>query len=74
MMEMYQSGFRVERSTMDPVVCLEHDVRKAQVNPETVAAEFFDIKKAYDMLWKEGLLIKMCLLNIGGKMFNLSKD
>lgn len=49
-MEMYQSGFRVERSTMDPVVCLEHDVRKAQVNPETVAAEFFDIKKAYDML------------------------
>lgn len=59
---------------MDPVVCLEHDVRKAQVNPETVAAELFDIKKVYDMLWKEGLLIKMHLLNIGGKMFNWTKD
>jgi len=40
---------------MDPVVCLEDDIRKAQVNKETVAAVFFDVEKAYDMLWREGL-------------------
>lgn len=32
---------------------------KAQVNKEIVVGLFFDNKKAYDMLWKEGLLIKL---------------
>ena len=30
------SGFRKGRGTMDSVVCLEYDVRKAQVNKEVV--------------------------------------
>uniref|UniRef100_A0A3P9P5F4 Reverse transcriptase domain-containing protein n=1 Tax=Poecilia reticulata TaxID=8081 RepID=A0A3P9P5F4_POERE len=55
----YQSGFRRGRSTMDPVLCLEHEIRKAQVNKESVVAIFFDIERAYDMMWREGLLIKI---------------
>ncbi|XDV25401.1 hypothetical protein PO909_029322 [Leuciscus waleckii] len=70
----YQSGFRNGRTTMDPVVCLENEIRKAQVNKESVLATFFDIEKAYDMLWKEGLLIKLNKMEIGGKMFNWIKD
>jgi len=70
----YQSGFRRGRSTMDPVVCLEDDIRKAQVNKETVAAVFFDVEKAYDMLWREGLLIKMHRMGIEGNMFNWTMD
>ena len=35
---------------MDPVLCLEDDIRKSQVNKEAVAAVFFDVEKAYDML------------------------
>ena len=31
-----QSGFRKSRGTMDSVVCLESEVRKAQVNKEVV--------------------------------------
>lgn len=46
----YQSGFRRGRSTMDLVLCLGDDLRKAQAYKETVAAEFFDVQKAYDML------------------------
>ena len=30
---------------MDPAVCLEHDIRKAQINRESVVAVFFDIEK-----------------------------
>lgn len=39
-------------------------------NKESVVAVFFDVEKAYDMLWKEGLLIKLEKSGIGGKMFS----
>ena len=42
----YQSGFRKGRNTMDPTLCLEHEIRKAQINKESVVAVFFDIEKA----------------------------
>lgn len=32
----YQIGFRNGRSTVDPALCLEHEVRRAQVNKESV--------------------------------------
>ena len=37
---------------MDPFLCLEDDIRKSQVNKEVVAVVFFDVEKAYDMLWR----------------------
>ena len=70
----YQSGFRKGRSTMDSILCLESEIRKAQTNKEVVIAVFFDIEKAYDMLWKEGLLIKLGKLGVRGKVFNWVRD
>ncbi len=70
----YQSGFRTGRSTMDAVIRLENEIRKAQENKETVIAVFLDIEKAYDMMWKEGVLIKLHKLGIGGRGFNWIKD
>ena len=70
----HQSGFRKGRGCLDMAVCLENEVRKAQVNREVVAAVFFDIEKAYDMMWREGLLIKLHKLGIGGRMFNWCWD
>ncbi len=49
----YQSGFRKGRGTMDPIVCLEIEIRKAQINKESVIAVFLDVEKAYDMTWRE---------------------
>ena len=66
----YQSGFCKWRHTMDSVLCLESEIRKAQTNKEIVVAVFFDIEKAYDMLWKEGLLIKLDKLGVGVKIYN----
>lgn len=70
----YQSGFRRGRNTMDPVLCLEHEVRRAQINKESVVVVFFDIEKAYDTMWREGLLIKLRKIEINGRMFNWVKD
>lgn len=70
----YQSGFRCGRGTMDSVVLLEDEIRKAFINKESVIAVFFDIEKAYDMLWKEGLLIKLQKMSIKGRMYNWIKE
>ncbi len=64
----YQSRFRAGRNTMDAVLSLEADIRKAQANIEVLILVLFDIEKVYDMLWKEGLLIKLKCMGIGGKI------
>ncbi len=58
----HQSGFRRGRGTMDPIIFLETDVKKAQVNKESVMAVSFDVEKAYDLVWKEGLMIKLDMM------------
>ena len=70
----YQSGFRKGRGCMDMAVCLENEIRKAQANREVVAAVFFDVEKAYDMMWREGLLIKLNRMGVGGRLFNWCCD
>lgn len=37
----------------------DDDNKKALVNKEVMAGVFFDIEKAYDMLWKEGVVIEL---------------
>ena len=66
----YQSGFRKGRSTLDAMIRLETDIRKALAMKEVLVAVFFDIEKAYDMLWKEGLMIQLKKLGVGGRLFN----
>lgn len=74
MLASYQSGFRKGRNTMVSVIRLENEIRKAQANKEVVIAVFFDIEKAYDMMWKEGVLIKLHRMRVGGRAFNWVKD
>ena len=59
---------------MDAVVRLENEIRKAQVTRESVVVVFFDIEKAYDMMWREGVFIKLHMLGVGGRVFNWVKD
>ncbi len=42
----HQSGFGRGRGTMDPIICLETGVKKAQVNKESGMAVFFDVGKS----------------------------
>lgn len=56
---------------MDFVVVLDNEIKKALINREAVLTVFLDIEK--DMLWKEGLLIKLYDAGIRGRMFNWIK-
>lgn len=59
---------------MDPVLCLEHEIRRAQIKKENVVAVFFDFEKAHDMMWNEGLLFKLCKSGITGRMYRWIRD
>lgn len=37
-------------------------------------AVLFDVEKAYDIMWKEGLLIKLDIMGVGGKVYNWIMD
>lgn len=69
----YQTGFRRCKSTSALVkVCSE--IEKSFIMKEVMVAVFLDIEKAYDTMWKEGLLIKLGKLGINGKMYNYILD
>ena len=55
----FQSGFRGGHSIMESAALLDQDIKRAFNNKEVVMSVFLDIEKAYDSLWKDGLLIKI---------------
>jgi hypothetical protein len=53
---------------MEQCIRLENDIQKPFVNTYITVGVFIDFQKAFDMLWKHGLLQKMVSLNIYGNM------
>jgi potassium voltage-gated channel Eag-related subfamily H protein 8 len=51
-----QCGFRPNRSTLDHLVNLEHQIQKSFLLRQHVVAVFFDLEKAYDNTWRYGIL------------------
>lgn len=64
-----QSGFRPNRSTLDNLIELENDIQFALLNNEFVIAVTIDQEKAFDLLWRNGLLVKLYNFGIRGNMF-----
>ena len=70
----YQSGFRKGRSTTDALINISNEIEKTINMKEVMVIVFFDIEKAYDSMWREGLLIKMNKLKVGGSLYNWVMD
>ena len=51
-----QTGFRVKRSTIDQIVCIETLIREEFIKKEHLVAVLFDLEKAYDTTWSYGIL------------------
>jgi ribonuclease HI len=68
-----QSGFRHGRSTQDNIIRLQDQINKFLRNEGYTVGIFLDFEKAYDMLWKPGLLVKLKRLGIHGATLNYIK-
>lgn len=63
-----QSGFRKGRRTVDHLVRLESAVNKGFAYGASTVAVFLDIQKAYDMVWRKGIVIKMKQMGFGNRV------
>ena len=56
---IFQSGFRKHRSTSDHITRLIQNVKEGFNNLKITGAVFFDISKAFDRTWHNGILYKL---------------
>ena len=68
-----QTGFRKNRSTIDQIVRLQDHISRHLHNKMHTLALFIDFKAAFDMLWKNGVLIKLHDMKIDGRIFEWIK-
>ena len=69
-----QSGFRRNRSCADQIMRLQDDINKAIHTRGHTIGIFIDLEKAYDMIWKDGLLYKLRKLGIENEMYRWIDD
>ena len=64
-----QAVFRSCRSTIDQLLRLHTDANQGLKCKKTTLAVFIDFSKAFDLLWREGLLYKLRKKGITGNTF-----
>ncbi|KAK7094328.1 hypothetical protein V1264_007968 [Littorina saxatilis] len=64
-----QTGYRRHRSTEDQLALIAQDIENAFQEKKKVVAVFFDLTKAFDKVWREGLLLKVLESGVSGRMF-----
>ncbi|VDI75617.1 Hypothetical predicted protein [Mytilus galloprovincialis] len=65
-----QEGFRHYRSTENALLSLTQNIFNAFNNNEFILAVFIDLEKAYDSVWREGLLTKLYDNGVKGNIWN----
>ena len=63
-----QTGYRQFRGTEDKLALLTQSIEDAFQEKKIVLAVFFDLPKAFDKVWKYGLLLKLLCAGVHCKM------
>ena len=69
-----QTAFRKNRNTEDQLIHLAQSIENAFQDGHKVVATFIDLTKAFDKVWKQGLLLKLQTAGVKGKMFKWVKS
>ncbi|MEW8546904.1 MAG: reverse transcriptase family protein [Candidatus Thiodiazotropha sp.] len=64
-----QEGFRRFRGTTDALLRLTQSIFNGFNKKEHTAALFIDLEKAYDSVWREGLMFKLKKLGLSGRVW-----
>ena len=57
-------------STSDPIIRLKHEAEFAIETGNITVAILIDFTRAFDLLWVDGLILKMMQLKIHGNILN----
>ena len=66
-----QEGFTAKRNTIRYLNRLYIEIKADIIDNLTVIALFADMEKAFDSVWKKGLMVKLSQLKIKGRIANL---
>lgn len=69
-----QTGFRKNRSTLDQIIRLQDVINRSLRNSGHTLCVFLDFEKAFDMLWRAGLMVKLKSYGINGHMYDWIRD
>ena len=69
-----QAGFRKNHCTTDHIIRLKNEASNAISSGDYTVAVCLDFTRAFDLLWVDGLLLKLINLNIKGKILNWVKN
>ncbi len=65
-----QAGFRKHFCTNDPIIRLKHEAEVAVNSGSYTVAIMIDFIRAFDLMWTDGLILKLMQLKITGNMLN----
>ena len=74
LMSQFQAGFRQDHRTTDHMFVLHQTMKYYKNARKKLYIAFIDFHKAFDKLWRIGLLTKICNLKIGGNVYKLIKS
>jgi len=69
-----QIGFRHGSRTADHMFILKALIDKYTKNKEKLYVCFIDLKKAFDSIWRDGMLLKLLKCGISGNFYNIIKS
>ena len=69
-----QSGFRSGDSCINQLLSINHEILNAFDEGLEVRGIFFDISKAFDKVWHDGLTFKLRKNGISGEIINILQD
>ena len=69
-----QGGFRKNYRTADHIFVLQTIIEKYITKGQKIYGCFVDLKKAYDSVWRKGLIHKINQIGLGGKIGNIISE
>ena len=69
-----QSGFRSGDSCINQLLSINHEILNVFDKGLEVRGIFLDILKAFDKVWRDGLIFKLRQNGISGKTINILQD